>query len=81
MYHNSVSPPLACIGDTCSLTPCLHMVSRCSGLRSLVAQKRRTVEVGFCAEDFERGAREAKVRDKRMSSDVKYVGLLAMEMI
>ncbi len=30
MYHNSVTPPLACIGDTRSPTPCLHMVSRCS---------------------------------------------------
>jgi len=49
--------------------------------RSLVAQKRRTVEVDFCAEFLERGAREANVRDKRMSSDVKYVGLLAMEMM
>jgi len=48
---------------------------------SLVAQKRRTVGVDFCAEVLERGAREANVRDKKMSSDVKYVGLLAMEMM
>ncbi len=30
MYNNSATPSLACIGDTCSPTPCLHMVSsRC----------------------------------------------------
>jgi hypothetical protein len=46
-----------------------------------LTQKRRTVEVDFCAEVLELDAREANVRDKRMSSDVKYVGLLAMEMM
>jgi hypothetical protein len=55
--------------------------SKCKIASSLVAQKRRTVGVNFCAEFLERGALEANVPDKRMSSDVKQVGLLAKEMM